>query len=124
MIRLMGRTVRDANNPDGDIAIDYVGLRPGEKLREELLIGSSTRATEHPRIQSSDEPWLPLDALDAELAKLEKLIAADNLVEVHKLLTRVVEGYHIGGMVAATGAPPLGVQPTSQAAGDTHRILH
>src|SRR5262249_56129590 len=59
MIRLMGREVRDAANPDGDIAIEYVGPRDGEKLYEELLIGGNVVPTEHPRIIPSLEPFLP-----------------------------------------------------------------
>ncbi len=48
MIRLSGREVRDETHPDGDIAIEYVGLRRGEKLYEELLIGENTTGTNHP----------------------------------------------------------------------------
>ncbi len=50
MIRLSGLTLRDEQRPDGDITIEVTGLRPGEKLYEELLIGDDARGTEHPRI--------------------------------------------------------------------------
>ncbi len=58
MIRLMGLEVRDASHPDGDIAIEYVGLRDGEKMYEELLIGENIIPTEHARIMRSHEPFL------------------------------------------------------------------
>ncbi|MGE0520977.1 MAG: polysaccharide biosynthesis protein [Candidatus Binatia bacterium] len=55
MVRLMGLSVRDEKNPDGDIEIDYVGLRPAEKLFEELLIGTNVAGTEHPMIMRAIE---------------------------------------------------------------------
>src|SRR5262249_61032528 len=64
MIRLMGREVCDAANPDGDIAIEYVGPRDGEKLYEELLIGGHVGPTEHPRITRSLEPFGPKAQLE------------------------------------------------------------
>ena len=67
MVRLSGFDVRTADNPEGDIAIAYTGLRSGEKLYEELLIGANTKATEHPRIWRSDEPFLPSEELEREL---------------------------------------------------------
>ena len=66
MIRLMGLEVRDATHPDGDIAIEYIGLRHGEKLHEELLLGENITPTEHPRILKSHEPCMPA----GELAKV------------------------------------------------------
>ena len=65
MIRLMGLEVRDAEHADGDIAIEYIGLRHGEKLHEELLLGENVAQTDHPRILKSQEPCLAA----AELAK-------------------------------------------------------
>ncbi|EOM6146983.1 polysaccharide biosynthesis protein, partial [Shigella sonnei] len=59
MIRLSGLSVRDDKNPDGDIAIEVTGLRPGEKLYEELLIGDSVQGTSHPRIMTANEVMLP-----------------------------------------------------------------
>jgi FlaA1/EpsC-like NDP-sugar epimerase len=55
MIELSGLSVRDESNPDGDIAIEISGMRPGEKLYEELLIGDHPQATSHPRIQTRHE---------------------------------------------------------------------
>lgn len=93
MIRLMGREVLDADSPDGDIAIEYIGLRPGEKLFEELLIGTSTTATEHPRIFKCHEPHLTQAQLDTELETLETAMATANIEGMHALLARTVEGY-------------------------------
>ncbi len=59
MINLMGLTVKDESHPDGDIAVVYTGLRPGEKLHEELLIGSNVSGTEHPMIMRALEHSLP-----------------------------------------------------------------
>ena len=69
MIRLMGQEVRDDAHPDGDIAIQYVGPRDGEKLYEELLIGENVVPTEHPRIMRSQEPFLQQSDLEAVLAR-------------------------------------------------------
>ena len=97
MIRLMGCEIRDANNPHGDIEIHYVGLRPGEKMREELLIGANTSNTEHPRIQRCREPYLSLEQLEPELEQLRNALAAAEPAALQALLARAVEGYHIGG---------------------------
>ena len=67
MVRLSGLEVRDENNPDGDIAIEYIGLRRGEKLYEELLIGENTTGTSHPRIFKNSEPVLAYADLVAAL---------------------------------------------------------
>lgn len=93
MIRLMGLDVRDKDNPDGDIAIEYIGLRAGEKLKEELLIGSDTTGTEHPRIQTSKEPHLPAEALERELGALADAINANAIADIHECLRRTVEDY-------------------------------
>ncbi|MDI3428906.1 MULTISPECIES: polysaccharide biosynthesis protein [Aeromonas] len=71
MIRLSGLTLRDESRPDGDIAIEVTGLRPGEKLYEELLIGDDARGTEHSRIMVAQETWLPWFRLRPLLASLD-----------------------------------------------------
>lgn len=71
MIRLSGLTLRDELRPDGDIAIEVTGLRPGEKLYEELLIGDDARGTEHSRIMVAQETWLPWFRLRPLLASLD-----------------------------------------------------
>ncbi|MFQ2821824.1 nucleoside-diphosphate sugar epimerase/dehydratase [Aeromonas allosaccharophila] len=72
MIRLSGLTLRDELRPDGDIAIEVTGLRPGEKLYEELLIGDDARETEHPRIMVAQESWLSWSRLRPLLASLDE----------------------------------------------------
>lgn len=93
MVRLSNLEVRDENNPDGDIAIAYTGLRPGEKLYEELLIGAHTDETEHPRIFKSDEPFLLAPDLRNELDQLKAAMAARDLTTIQSILLRTVEGY-------------------------------
>lgn len=93
MIRLSGREVRDEKHPDGDIAIAYIGLRPGEKLYEELLIGENTTGTSHPRIFKTSEPIVPFEELAAVLERLEDAIQRLDEAEMQELLRSVVEGY-------------------------------
>jgi len=71
LVRLSGRTVRNEHNPGGDIAIEVTGLRPGEKLHEELLIDGDITGTLHPRILQARESTLSVAAIEADLARLE-----------------------------------------------------
>ena len=96
MIRLTGLDVKGPENPDGDIAITYTGLRPGEKLYEELLIGANTTATEHPRILRSDEPFLPAEQLERELDLLKAAMTMRDVDTLQAVLMRTVEGYQVG----------------------------
>ncbi len=93
MIRLMGLEVRDAEHGDGDIAIEYIGLRHGEKLHEELLLGENVAQTDHPRILKSQEPCLAAPELAKELDALRAGMEADDVPAIHAVLTRAVEGY-------------------------------
>src|SRR3546814_13701916 len=74
MVQLSGLSVRDADRPDGDIEIVETGLRPGEKLYEELLIGDNPEPTNHPRILRARESRWPWEELEAELQALEAII--------------------------------------------------
>lgn len=74
MIELSGLEVRDANNPNGDIEIKEIGLRPGEKLYEELLISGAFENTNHPRIFKSHENYLGWEILEPKLLELQKAI--------------------------------------------------
>jgi FlaA1/EpsC-like NDP-sugar epimerase len=96
MVRLMGLEVRDEAHPDGDIAIEYVGLRDGEKLYEELLIGENVSPTEHARIMRSHEPFLNSTDLNAVLAELTAAMAENSVPAIQATLTRAVESYRPG----------------------------
>lgn len=86
LIHLMGKSVKDEHHPSGDIAIEYSGLRPGEKLYEELLIGDDVRATDHPRIMTANEIDLPWDEVEALLQQLDKHCHVFQIDAVHQLL--------------------------------------
>ncbi len=93
MIKLSGLELRDEANPDGDVEISYTGLRPGEKLYEELLIGANTTGTEHLRILRSDEPALTSQELQRELDVLKAAMAMRDSETIQAVLMRTVEGY-------------------------------
>jgi FlaA1/EpsC-like NDP-sugar epimerase len=93
MVRLMGLTVRDDANPHGDIEIHYTGLRPAEKLYEELLIGENVSGTEHPRIMQAREDYLPSDVLNPLLHELELAIDAIDSHWSRDVLIRAVKEY-------------------------------
>lgn len=90
MIRLSGLTVRDANRPDGDIEIRIVGLRPGEKLFEELLIGNNPMPTGHPRIMKATEHSLPWATMRAQLDRLSRMIEVSDVHGARALLLNMV----------------------------------
>jgi FlaA1/EpsC-like NDP-sugar epimerase len=69
-IKLSGHTVKNVDNPNGEIEITFTGLRPGEKLYEELLIGSDSEASNHPRILKANERFIPLFDLEPAILKL------------------------------------------------------
>lgn len=77
MIKLSGLQLRSDENPEGDIEINYIGLRPGEKLYEELLIGANPRTTRHPRVMKANESFVPLPELITALALLETALEQD-----------------------------------------------
>ncbi len=93
MIRLSGLTVRDERTPHGDIGIEFTGLRPGEKLYEELLIGEDVKPTEHPMIMRAEEDMLPWDELKARLQALLVAVSEDDYARVRVLLRETVHGY-------------------------------
>ncbi|PVZ16460.1 MULTISPECIES: nucleoside-diphosphate sugar epimerase/dehydratase [unclassified Pseudomonas] len=93
MIHLAGLTVCDAEHPDGDIEIAYSGLRPGEKLYEELLIGDDVEQTSHPMIMTALETHLGWDVLKVVLSRIEAMLAEGDMDGIRTLLTEVVNGY-------------------------------
>jgi FlaA1/EpsC-like NDP-sugar epimerase len=93
MIELSGLELRDDLNPEGDIEIQVTGLRPGEKLYEELLIGDNPLPTAHPRILRAQEEFLPLADLELLLAQLEEGLSKFSLENVKVTLKKLVSGY-------------------------------
>ncbi|MDH4189222.1 MAG: polysaccharide biosynthesis protein [Betaproteobacteria bacterium] len=93
MVHLAGIEVREAGQPQGDIEIHYVGLRPGEKLYEELLIGDNVVATEHPMIMRAMEEKLPWEILQRLLTQAELACAQNDVGEVRNVLRKAVSGY-------------------------------
>lgn len=93
MIQLSGLSVRRPDNADGDIEIRYTGLRPGEKLYEELLIGDNVSPTNHPMIMRANEKLLDWEALKQALTELDTAIRSDNYPRSRELFYELVDGY-------------------------------
>ena len=99
MVRLSGLEIRNQNNPDGDIEIVYTGLRPGEKLYEELLIGEDVSGTEHPKIMRAVEEMLPMAELRKRLDILESAMNSGDQPGVRAILLECVKGYKPGEFI-------------------------
>jgi FlaA1/EpsC-like NDP-sugar epimerase len=93
MIELSGLTVKDEQNPDGDIDIDITGLRPGEKLYEELLIGDNPKPTSHSRIMKTHEEFVPWADLEAKLKALEMALNVNDVGVIRLMMQQLVNGY-------------------------------
>lgn len=93
MVELSGLTVLDSSNPMGDIEIQVTGLRPGEKLYEELLIGDNPLPTSHQRIMKAHEEFLPSDELESKLNILNGALESNNVPVIRTLLKELVPGY-------------------------------
>jgi FlaA1/EpsC-like NDP-sugar epimerase len=96
MVELSGLTVRDAQDPEGDIEIQITGLRPGEKLYEELLIGDDPEPTSHPRIMRAKDDFLPWPRMERELTQLTQHLDAHDLPGLRAQLCQLVAGYNPG----------------------------
>ena len=99
MVELSGLTLRDAENPDGDIEITLTGLRPGEKLYEELLIGNNPKPTQHTRIMKADEEFLPWDVLQLKLNALQACMKVNDAPALRGMLQELVPSYQPTGDV-------------------------
>jgi FlaA1/EpsC-like NDP-sugar epimerase len=99
IVELSGLTVRDELNPDGDIELSVTGLRPGEKLYEELLIGDNPKPTQHARIMKAHESFLPLEALQGKLNSLELAMSVNDVPVLRGFLQQLVSGYQPSGDV-------------------------
>ena len=101
MVALSGLSVRDADRPDGDIPITITGLRPGEKLYEELLIGDNPEPSNHPRILRARETSLPWHELAVELDRLRHATAAQDVPAMRAVLARCVQGFPVDAVFAS-----------------------
>ena len=90
MIRLSGLKVKDQINPEGDIEIIFTGLRPGEKLYEELLIGNNVTKTNNSKIMIANEDMLPWSELKLIIDELEEAVNDFNQDKVRQLLIKAV----------------------------------
>jgi FlaA1/EpsC-like NDP-sugar epimerase len=113
MIELSGLSVRGDERPGGDIEIVEIGLRPGEKLYEELLIGEKPSPTAHPRIWKADEPFLPLAQLRGNLDRMARLLDAQRGAELIDELAALAPEFEHGGLAVdpvprAPGPEPAG----------------
>ncbi|MEQ7919207.1 nucleoside-diphosphate sugar epimerase/dehydratase [Xanthomonas sp. WHRI 1810A] len=99
MVHLSGLSIRSEKNPHGDIAVEFTGLRPGEKLYEELLIGDNVAATGHPMIMSAHEDYLEWELLKQRLSDLVKAVNEDDYTRVRQLLRETVSGYAPDGEI-------------------------
>ena len=97
MVQLSGLSVRDESRPDGDISISITGLRPGEKLFEELLIGDNAEPTAHPRILKAHEACLPRVELESQLQALRQAAFANDEYAIRCVLARCVPGFPASG---------------------------
>jgi len=93
MIRLSGMTIKDHQNPDGDIEIIFTGLRPGEKLVEELLIDNRSDSTQHKKIMRANERGMEWNQLSLYISRLEKAIEISDFKEITDVFTKTVSGY-------------------------------
>jgi FlaA1/EpsC-like NDP-sugar epimerase len=93
IVKLSGLSVNDENNKEGDIKIKIIGLRPGEKLYEELLLGDNPQKTQHPKIQKAQDPFISFNQLEIDLNTLKTLLDHNKVLEVKELLTKIVKTY-------------------------------
>ena len=93
LINLSGLELKDENNTDGDIEIIFTGLRPGEKLFEELLIGDNIKPTEHKQILRAEEDSLTSQEIDRYIHLLEKAAINRDVLELKNILEESVNGY-------------------------------
>ncbi|MBT4478140.1 MAG: polysaccharide biosynthesis protein [Flavobacteriales bacterium] len=94
MIHLSGLKPIDTENPNGDIKIKFTGLRPGEKLYEELLIGDDVIQSEHPRIMQAREEKLTLDIIEKKVLEISNFRENQDDLAIKNILLKNVNGYH------------------------------
>ena len=109
MVELSGLKVKDSVHPEGDIEIEITGLRAGEKLYEELLIGDNPSPTSHPRIMKAREEFMPWREFETTLERIKLAATREDVTRIKQVLTACVQGYHDEGIqerrVSAIRAP-------------------
>jgi FlaA1/EpsC-like NDP-sugar epimerase len=120
MIHLMGYIVKDERTPNGDISIAYTGLRPGEKLYEELLIGEQVTGTDHPKIMRAEEDFLSWQELENLLFRLERACEALDQVQIREVLSEAIGGF-VSKEVATD--PMLDIQANESAIKKDTKVL-
>ena len=93
IINLSGLSIRDNENVDGDIEIKIIGLRPGEKLYEELILGDNPQKTSHEKIKKIQDPFIPFYKLENELNSLRKSLDDNDVIELKKIVQSLVNSY-------------------------------
>ena len=94
MIELSGLSIKSNTNPNGDIEIKITGLRPGEKLYEELLLSKNPIKTKHPKVFRSNEPFIVHNELIKEINSLKELIEKNDLENILNNLRKIVIDYY------------------------------
>ena len=93
IIKLSGLSVKDKDNPNGDIEIIVTGLRSGEKLFEELLIGENPKKTIHPKIYKVEDPFISLEKIKKDIDQLRHLIETEETVKIIEIVKKLVTGF-------------------------------
>ena len=93
MIQLSGMSVKDESNPDGDIEIEITGLRPGEKLFEELLIDKKSTSTIHKKIMVGNDTFIEWAEVNLFLSQIENALETNDILSIHSILCTTVEGF-------------------------------
>ncbi len=93
IIKLSGLTLKNKNNPEGDIEISITGLRSGEKLYEELLLGENPLKTIHTKIFKVQDPFMHWDKIENDINKLNQLTENGEIIEIIKILKKLVTGF-------------------------------
>lgn len=99
MVELSGLTVKDKENPGGDIELVMTGLRPAEKLYEELLLGNNPQPTEHARIMTAQEDYFPWADLQKDIERLRKALTSKDIGTVIILIQKLVTGFQHNGQI-------------------------
>jgi FlaA1/EpsC-like NDP-sugar epimerase len=99
MIELYGRTIKDQLSPDGEIEIKIIGLRPGEKLHEELTVSTEKISTSHPKIKKVSENFHKMEVLKKMISELYLAIASESPTTIEKILSNYITDYKRDGVI-------------------------